>query len=115
MSAAVPILELELSHLDLRYRSLRISEAQGVTRLVASLGAEGQAAPVLVIQPAGAPIAGETLRCHVRDRIEADTDRVRHGLLSNQPPLAILARVLVKRQAERSGNAPMPTLASVRL
>jgi len=56
MSAPVPLVELELSRLDLRYRSLRISEPQGVVRLAAALGSEGQTAPVLVIRPEGTPI-----------------------------------------------------------
>ena len=56
MSAAVPILELELSRLDLRYGCLRIAEPQGARRLAASLGAEGEVAPVFVIQPVGTPI-----------------------------------------------------------
>jgi ParB family chromosome partitioning protein len=56
MSAAVSVVELELSRLDLRYRDLRISDVQAVVRLAAALGSEGQVAPVLVIQPAAAPI-----------------------------------------------------------
>lgn len=56
MSTAVPVVELELSRLDLRYRGLRISDPQGVVRLAAALGPDGQVAPVLVIQPAAAPI-----------------------------------------------------------
>jgi len=56
MSSPVPIIELELSRLDHRYQSLRISEPEGIARLVAALGSEGQAAPVLVIQPEATPI-----------------------------------------------------------
>jgi hypothetical protein len=56
MSAVAPVIELELSRLDLRYRSLRISDPQGAVRLAAALGPEGQVAPVLAIQPAATPI-----------------------------------------------------------
>lgn len=56
MSAAAAVVELELSRLDLRYRSLRISDIGAAVRLAAALGPEGQVAPVLAIQPAGTPI-----------------------------------------------------------
>jgi ParB-like chromosome segregation protein Spo0J len=56
MSAVAPVVELELSSLDLRYRGLRISDPQGVARLAAAVGLEGQVAPVLAIQPATTPI-----------------------------------------------------------
>jgi len=56
MSALAAVVELELSRLDLRYRSLRIADLGGAVRLAAALGAEGQVAPVLAIQPAGTPI-----------------------------------------------------------
>lgn len=56
MSTVAAVVEIELSRLDLRYRSLRISDRGGVTRLAAALGSEGQVAPVLAIQPAGTPV-----------------------------------------------------------
>lgn len=56
MSAPAPMVELELSHLDLRYQSLRIAEPQGVVRVMAALGSERQAAPVFVVQPESTPI-----------------------------------------------------------
>lgn len=56
MNSVAAVVELELSQLDLRHRSLRISDLGGAVRLAAALGAEGQVVPVLAIQPAGTPI-----------------------------------------------------------
>ena len=43
------MLQLEISHLDLRYASLRIQDPGRVSRLAASLAREEQRSPVLVV------------------------------------------------------------------